>query len=279
VRLADRYNNPAPDGTAVAFTTNGGHIVGTCTTPTNPGDGTCSATWTSANPRPQPSEDSPPLLAAGRATVLATVIGEESFTDINGSGFWQTGDPFADLGEPYRDDNENGTYDLGEYFLDFNHNGVRDGPTGSFIGIRCTGTSSSDTCTSSTLALGASHLIIMSTAGAVITLTSVSGFSGSASGLTIAHGTGGSITYNVKDGNGNPVAAGSTIVVAADAAVGTVSSLDGSFVVGCSIAVGGQSFTTGVAAASQAGGGNLSIQVKSPGTATLTTVIIPVTVT
>ena len=33
VQLADRYNNPAPDGTAVAFTTNGGHVGGNCTTP------------------------------------------------------------------------------------------------------------------------------------------------------------------------------------------------------------------------------------------------------
>ena len=46
--------------------------------------------------------------AAGRAKILATAIGEESFTDVNASGFWQTGDAFDNLGEPYRDDNENG---------------------------------------------------------------------------------------------------------------------------------------------------------------------------
>ena len=45
VQLADRYNNPAPDGTSVAFTTNGGHVGGSCTTPsspTTPGDGICA---------------------------------------------------------------------------------------------------------------------------------------------------------------------------------------------------------------------------------------------
>src|SRR5205807_3578617 len=47
VRLSDRYNNPAPDGTAVAFNTNGGHVVGSCQTPSAAGaaDGTCTATW------------------------------------------------------------------------------------------------------------------------------------------------------------------------------------------------------------------------------------------
>ena len=33
VQLADRYNNPAPDGTSVAFTSDGGHVAGSCTTP------------------------------------------------------------------------------------------------------------------------------------------------------------------------------------------------------------------------------------------------------
>ena len=37
VRLADRYNNPAPDGTTVAFTASGGHVGGNCTTPSAAG--------------------------------------------------------------------------------------------------------------------------------------------------------------------------------------------------------------------------------------------------
>src|ERR1700730_5168196 len=106
VRLADRYNNPAPDGTAVAFTTNGGHIVASCTTPsssTSPGDGTCTAIWTSAAPRPT-TASVPPAARSGRVTVMATAIGEEFFNDANGNGYYDQGEAFSDLGEPYRDD-------------------------------------------------------------------------------------------------------------------------------------------------------------------------------
>jgi hypothetical protein len=192
VRLADRYNNPVPDGTSIAFNTDGGHIAGSCTTPlSSPGDGTCTAIWTSANPRPGITPTTgvldltygypsgyPALLAADRTTVFATTIGEESFTDVNGSGFWQSGDPFSNLGEPYRDDDEYGNYNLGDYFLDFNGNGRRDGPTGNFVGIICNGTTSTSSCTSGTLAISASHLIIMSTGGANISFVTADGLNG-----------------------------------------------------------------------------------------------------
>ena len=48
-RLADAFNNPAPDGTAVTFTTEGGSIEPSCVTTA----GVCSVTWTSQNPRPE----------------------------------------------------------------------------------------------------------------------------------------------------------------------------------------------------------------------------------
>jgi hypothetical protein len=51
-RLADAFNNPAPDGTAVAFTTEGGSIGDSCVT-TN---GVCSVIWTSQNVRPEGQE-------------------------------------------------------------------------------------------------------------------------------------------------------------------------------------------------------------------------------
>jgi hypothetical protein len=47
-RLADAFNNPAPDGTAVAFTTEGGAIEDSCVTT----KGVCSVIWTSQNVRP-----------------------------------------------------------------------------------------------------------------------------------------------------------------------------------------------------------------------------------
>jgi hypothetical protein len=287
VRLSDRYNNPAPDGTSVAFNTNGGHVVGACTTPSAPGaaDGTCTVNWTSANPRPQLSDDIPPLKAAGRATILATAIGEESFTDTNGNGYWDAGEPFVHLGEAYRDDNENGVYDSGEFFLDFNQNGKYDpaDPSASaFKGITCTG--SPVTCSTSTLAISASHLVIMSTSAADISLVSTPGFGGSGTSLTIAHSTTappvtntGAINFNVKDLNTNPMAAGTTVTVTADSAIGTISGTGALWTIGCRTALGGENLSVTLTAGSTAGAvGNITITVTSPGTKTAT--VFPIAV-
>ena len=51
-RLADAFNNPAPDGTAVSFTTEGGAIEDSCVTT----KGVCSVIWTSQNVRPEGQE-------------------------------------------------------------------------------------------------------------------------------------------------------------------------------------------------------------------------------
>ncbi|MGX4642342.1 hypothetical protein [Massilia sp. SYSU DXS3249] len=109
VRLADHFNNPAPDGTAVSFTAEGGSIDGSCLTGlvnTTLTDGTviqqkgipgaCTVRFCAANPRP----------ADGRVTVLAYALGEESFFDTNGTNLYYQSpdDPFQDLGEPFRND-------------------------------------------------------------------------------------------------------------------------------------------------------------------------------
>lgn len=279
VRLSDRYGNPVLDNTAVTFYTNGGQVGGSCTT-TN---GACLVDWTSANPRPQTTDDSPPLKANGRATILAYAIGEESFTDEHGTGFYQSPDPFQDLGEPYDDANENGTHDPEEWFYDYYHTGAYVGPSGSFIGITCNGTTASSTCTENTLAIGASHLIIMSTAGAQLTPNSTTGDPVFA-GFTVDNGRedipiggSGSITFTVEDQNGNPIAAGSSITVQADAAVGTISTSSNSFTEACSTSVGGDTYTSYItgAPASTAGEGNITIEVKSAGTSTLSTFTFP----
>jgi hypothetical protein len=116
VSLADRYKNPAPDGTAVSFTTNAGKVTGSCNianATTNGGaatasDGECTVTWSSDDPHPDPITPPPgetPSKVRNRGWILATAIGEESFDDHNGDGFYETGEQFDDLGEPYRDDN------------------------------------------------------------------------------------------------------------------------------------------------------------------------------
>jgi hypothetical protein len=282
VQLADRYGNPAPDGTPVAFTADGGHIVGSCSTPLQtPGDGECKVTWTSANPRPAPTS-APPSFRNGRAMILATAGGEESFDDLNGNGYWDPGEPFTNLGEPYRDDNENGQYDLGEYFLDFDKNGAWTPPPNpagnNFKGITCSG----GTCTDTPWAIGVSHLIIMSTGGAQVLSNPGS--------LTLTHGTpagtSAPISIAIEDLNGNPMAAGTTVAITASASVGTLSGQT-SWTVGCRGPEGGAGGLPGYAsdttaltltAGTTAGSGSITVTVTSPGSKAITTIGIPVTV-
>ncbi len=285
-RLADRYNNPAPNGTAVAFTTAGGHIVGACQTPSVPGgaqDGTCKVDWTSANPRPSTS-GSPPSLRNGRSVILATSIGEESFTDQNGNGYWDTGEPFVNLGEPYRDDNEDNAYESGEYFLDFNQNGTRDAGDGTFKGIACSGGS----CSTTTLAIGAQNLIIMSTAHAVITPTGTGGsFTGTPQSVlhlpvSISGGATytGTLQFNIIDDNGNPMAAGTIVTVSADSGVGLTAgpAPGGPFTIGCRTNTTGEPLQASLTSLTTTGSGSLYVTVESPGTKTDTVLAIPVSV-
>ncbi|OFA08873.1 beta strand repeat-containing protein [Duganella phyllosphaerae] len=106
-RLADRFHNPAPDGTAVSFTAEGGTVDASCLTgetSTTLTDGTvikqkgtpgeCTVRFCAASPRP----------ADGRVTVLAYALGEESFVDANGNNRYDAGEVFTDLDEPFRND-------------------------------------------------------------------------------------------------------------------------------------------------------------------------------
>lgn len=128
--LGDHFGNPAPDGTAVNFTTEGGVIDASCVTgslpppgatPTGqttnskvgPGSGTCSVLLRASSPRP----------ANGRVTVLAYALGEENLFDANGNNVYDTGDTFTDKSpDIFRNDDEsgvttanpNGTWTAGE---------------------------------------------------------------------------------------------------------------------------------------------------------------------
>ncbi|WNC69860.1 hypothetical protein RI845_06890 [Thalassotalea nanhaiensis] len=162
-RLADAFNNPVPDGTAIAFTTEGGSIEPYCQTI----GGACSVQWTSQQPRPEGillGDNDPTIVNelgqkyGGRATILAIAIGEESFPDLNGNGRFDTsefaafggndvsGRPY-DLEEAFVDHNEDRIYnpqdDTGEVggenevFADFNNNGIHDAPDGVYNGSLC----------------------------------------------------------------------------------------------------------------------------------------------
>ncbi|WP_024871405.1 Ig-like domain-containing protein [Tolumonas lignilytica] len=161
MRLADRFNNPIPDGTKVYFTTEGGSIQGDLTDAaigSTPDcitvNSSCTATLTSMNPRP----------SDGRVTVLAYTEGEESFEDQNGNGILDADDYvngvllFDDSkspgyintiyyvnnsgvshgdSEPYLDVNYNGKYDAGEPFVNLNTNSTWDDADGIYHGLAC----------------------------------------------------------------------------------------------------------------------------------------------
>ncbi len=135
VRMADKFNNPVPDGTAAVFTTEYGAIGGSCNTV----GGSCTVTWTSQNPRfplltsnqalvktindsdyscsahsgrsgPCPADLG--SIRGGRSTILVHAIGEESFVDRNGNGIFDQAEAeaglFANLTEAFIDYNEDG---------------------------------------------------------------------------------------------------------------------------------------------------------------------------
>ncbi len=125
IRAADHFNNPVPDGTSVYFTAEGGSIEPSCTT----FGGTCSVIWTSQNPRP----------FDGKATILATTVGEESFIDLDGNGRYDEGDTLiGDLPEAYLDVNDNGHYDKEfEEFIDFDGDGEYTAGNNKYNGTLC----------------------------------------------------------------------------------------------------------------------------------------------
>lgn len=184
VRSSDRFNNPVPDGTAISFRTEGGTIAPQCLT----SNGVCSVQFTSQNPR----------TADHRVSVLATAIGEESFTDVNGDGRYDAGEAFEDLGEAFIDANESGGRNAGEVFIDFNSSGAFNAPSGDFTGVLC----DSGCGAASSLNVRGQHVIVMSGSTAVITATP----------NTIELGSGGAqVLVSVGDDAGQPMPGTTTI--------------------------------------------------------------------
>ncbi|NOQ45873.1 MAG: hypothetical protein GQ559_04260 [Desulfobulbaceae bacterium] len=224
ILAADSFNNPVPDGLAIYFTTEGGAIEPSCTTV----NGSCAVEWRSQNPRPD----------NGRVTILATAIGEESFTDVNGNGsfdledkeYWdienasqgvpcwllvEDDDPcwyltcwylkgYDDLPDAFRDDNKNGVYDYGEEFFDFDEN---DECKGNYIynGLLCTDEAEAlGICTKELVHVRDDIVLVMSGSYAVININP------SPVDLT---GGGKTVDISVADCNDNSMLAGTTVDV------------------------------------------------------------------
>lgn len=263
VRMADRFSNPVPDGTAVTFTSESGTIQGSCsTTTTSTESGLCTVKWTSAGTRP----------ATGRSTILATAIGEESTVDINGNGFFDDADTWTDLAEAYRDDNENDAYDPGEFFVDFNSNLLRDTGNGQYNGLLCVGPGNpaGGCATNPKLTVSAPNLIIMSGSTAKIS-DSVGGQNYAPFSVGALTGTG-TITFLIGDVNDQPMPAGTTIT-----ATTSNGKLVGpsSYTVPCTAAQGPLAYNFSVQGDSNdPAAGILTIEVETPTTDTVTTYFV-----
>ena len=262
VRMSDRYNNPVPDGTAITLTTEGGQIGGSCLTMTTPADGAgvCTVLFVSSDPR-----DNPTIATGdGRVTILATAIGEESFVDADSDGIFNNADFPLEIGEPFRDDNENGTADtaLGEVFSDFNSNGLPDGPAHpdyiNFNGLLCD--SMTALCSpNETLFVSDTGVIVMSASGALISHAP-------AGAINVAGPTVGSIIVTVGDSKGNgsisqPMAGGTTIE--AESSNGSIVGPD-SYTVPCSNNNGPLGYLFSVEGDNTPSGGVMTITVTSP---------------
>lgn len=203
-RLADHFHNPAPDGTAVSFTAEGGSIDASCLTgltSTTLTDGTvitqkgtpgeCTVRFCSGNPRQ----------TDGRITVLAYALGEESFVDNNGNNRYDAGEPFTDLGDPFRNDravtdaNANGIDDVwkggsatrasGEQYIDSNGDGSWNASgDGVYNGVL---RAVPNTSINNTVHVRQSMVMVMSNSTAAISLLEQS----PVTGLVLAHCTSG----------------------------------------------------------------------------------------
>lgn len=273
-RLRDRYGNPVPDGTAVTFTTEGGGMGAQCTTSTNSNEGgVCAVTWNSSNPRP----------SNGRVSLLARAIGEESFVDLNGNGSLDATESFTDLSEPFRDDDESGSFTAGTdgYFYDFNTNGTRDPANGQFNGALCDGAS----CGAVSTGIGASNLIIMS--GSTPLVSDV-GSATTLASMSVQVNTAQQKVLWIRDVNGNPMPGGTT-VSATFAGAGATLGQPSSFEVPCTVIPiaqmtnaagisGVTRFGFTLAAGGAQGAGFLNVTITTPsGRATLYQ--IPVSIT
>ncbi|MCL6264095.1 Ig-like domain-containing protein [Craterilacuibacter sp. RT1T] len=204
---SDRAGNLVPDGTPIYFVTEAG--VGQVDSKCETKNGRCSVKLSS-------SGDRNALVGAGRQTILAYTLGEESFSDSNGNGLHDMGEPFDDLPEAFVDANMNGTRNLGlptvqfattgkvldERFEDLNANLQYDAKDDNFNGVTRNYSSGART----SVHIRKNIEIVWSGPWQAPTIPT-------AANLICTAGTDrtGSLTITPTDVNGNPVPSGSKV--------------------------------------------------------------------
>ncbi|WP_394174726.1 hypothetical protein [Thalassotalea litorea] len=308
-RLADAFNNPVPDGTAVSFTAEGGSIQPSCVTV----DGKCSVVWVSQYPRPEGLELSekggiPSLTPyeqkyGGRATIVATAIGEESFPDANGNGRFDDSEVTAfmgtdvsgaayDLDEAFVDHNEDGVYnpqqgglEIGgenEEFIDFNGGGNFDKADGLYNGSLCSVPAHAG-CNSQDKSLNVRRDLVLVMSGSTAyhhvtqTLDSVdpsdADYDENDNRVVVVGESSGAASMIIADLHNQPMPAGT--VVKFTATVGSIVGPD-SFVWPSNNKNGGREITVAIKGEKETKSGSLIVEVTTP--AGLTTTISPITI-
>lgn len=102
--IADTAGNPVPNGSIVQFSTEGGQIQTSCqTTGIQSGASVisgCSVTFNTQDFRP----------LDGFVRIIAWMNGDEAYKDVNADGEYDTGEPFIDSGQIFRDDDNSGNF-------------------------------------------------------------------------------------------------------------------------------------------------------------------------
>jgi hypothetical protein len=110
VFAADRQGNPVPDGTKIIFVSEGGQINSTGLSSCLIASGRCSVNLIGQDYRPMGSSAVGGDPRPGRVSVLAYTDGEEYFVDANNNNRFDAGELLEDLGSPFMDKDESGTF-------------------------------------------------------------------------------------------------------------------------------------------------------------------------
>lgn len=104
IYVADTAGNPVPDGSVIQFSTEGGQVITSCKTSGIKSGTTvisgCAVTFNTQDFRPKD----------GFARVIAWMVGQEAYKDLNANGQYDQGEPFIDSGRIFRDDDASGDY-------------------------------------------------------------------------------------------------------------------------------------------------------------------------
>ena len=270
-RLGDRFQNPVPDGTAVTFTAEGGNIQSQCTTITTAAEGgVCTVNFRSSNPRP----------SNGRITLLAKAIGEESFVDGNGNGAFDPGETFTDIAEPFRDDDEDGSYQIGEDFFDFNNDLARTPADALFNGVLCNDPARCGGPSTRSIGIGEQNLVILSGNTATLSLSDGSPVPAS---ITMGINSATPLSFHVRDARDNVMAFGTTVALTASGSGLQIVQPSSFTVPSSAIAAGGlfpgiTVFPFTITSSATTGSGVVTLTITSQPSGTQTILQIPVTV-